>query len=217
MDVQFLEPVSSTAGLKDRLAAYIATLVAAPYVACKLFKTNVTITQQTTLDNLVEADYAGYAPSVVTTYQSTYIDPAGFAWATTPLQNFVCAGGGTANTIYSAGLVQSTGSAATATGTQSGGAVNAITVTAGGTGYLLPPRVTITDATVGVGATAHAVLTAGVVTSIVIDTGGSGYTGPVIALERPVRLIAGKSFNSGQIMALSTDAVQVIMQINQNQ
>ena len=69
--------------------------------------------------------------------------------------------------------------------------VGAIKVTAGGSGYTTPPRVTITNAsgdTVGKGCTATANIdpATGAVTSIDIVTDGSGYTSaPAVALAAP--------------------------------
>lgn len=75
----------------------------------------------------------------------------------------------------------STGFGATAAAAMSGGAITGFTVTAGGSGYVNPPKVVIKDPT-GTGATGTAVLTAGVVTSITLGAGGSGYTAPVVTL-----------------------------------
>src|SRR4051812_12782624 len=60
------------------------------------------------------------------------------------------------------------------TRTGSGGPVTAINVTNGGSGYLVPPIVTITGS--GSTAAATANLTGGVVTSINVTNGGEGYT-----------------------------------------
>ena len=215
MDVQVLDPVRTTAGLVDTLAAWKIALLAAPALVVKLFKTNVMITQITLLSALSEADYAGYVPVTISSLDGVFVDGAGTAWLNTPVALFVCAGGGTTNTIYSAGLCESTGAAATATATQAGGVVDAITVTSGGSGYQAPPSVVVTDATIGTGARAHAVLTAGVVTSIVIDAGGSGYTGPIITIEPPVRLLAGRMLANPLPMALATDAIPVVMELLQ--
>ena len=59
----------------------------------------------------------------------------------------------------------------------SGGVVDTIAITAGGTGYTFIPTVTITGGG-GSGATATAVISGrgGSVTEIIIDDGGSGYT-----------------------------------------
>lgn len=72
------------------------------------------------------------------------------------------------------------GSGATATATESAGAVNAVTITAGGSGYLPGSTVNITfTGGAGTGAAAVAVVPAtGILTtaSVTITAGGSGYT-----------------------------------------
>ncbi|MGK7926384.1 MAG: phage tail sheath family protein [Spirulina sp.] len=67
------------------------------------------------------------------------------------------------------------GSGATATATVDGGVVSAIAVVDGGSGYTLPPTVTITGGD-GSGATATATLADGSVNAITVDNGGTGYT-----------------------------------------
>lgn len=75
-------------------------------------------------------------------------------------------------------------STATATATVAAGAVNAITVTAGGSGYSTVPAVTFGGP--GSGATAVAVLTGGVVTAVNISAGGTGYTtAPTVTIAAP--------------------------------
>ena len=67
------------------------------------------------------------------------------------------------------------GAGLVATATLTSGAVSAITVTNGGTGYNAAPPITILSGG-GSGATAHALVSNGVITGIVVDSGGSGYT-----------------------------------------
>jgi len=67
------------------------------------------------------------------------------------------------------------GAGATATATLSGTGVGSIAVSAGGSGYINPPGVTITSAT-GTGATATASVSGGVVTGINVTNAGTGYT-----------------------------------------
>jgi len=69
-----------------------------------------------------------------------------------------------------------TASGATATATLTSGAVTSITVGNGGTGYNVPPLVTIASSA-GTGAAAYATVSGGAVTGIVVTNGGSGYTG----------------------------------------
>jgi hypothetical protein len=66
------------------------------------------------------------------------------------------------------------GSGATATATATAGAVTAITVSDGGSGYATAPTVVITGA--GTGATATATIVNGVVVSVTVTAGGTGYT-----------------------------------------
>jgi hypothetical protein len=81
---------------------------------------------------------------------------------------------------YSAIALRSGGTGATGTVTAAAGVVTAISVTAGGTGYIVPPLVVISGA--GTGATAVANIVGGVVVSVTITAGGTGYTGtPTVA------------------------------------
>ncbi|HKS74945.1 MAG TPA: hypothetical protein VJQ82_17190 [Terriglobales bacterium] len=66
--------------------------------------------------------------------------------------------------------------------TVSGGAITAIAVSEGGSGYFDAPTVQILDAT-GTGAAAHTEIMNGVVTSIVVDAEGSDYTSPTIVFH----------------------------------
>lgn len=74
---------------------------------------------------------------------------------------------------YSA-MALRTGSGAVATATVASGAVTAINVGTGGTGYVTPPTVVITGA--GTGAAATATIVGGVITGITVTTPGTGYT-----------------------------------------
>jgi hypothetical protein len=72
------------------------------------------------------------------------------------------------------------GSGVTATATVASGAVTAINVTAGGTGYPVAPTVVITGA--GTGAAAVANVVGGIVVSITVTAAGTGYsTAPTIS------------------------------------
>lgn len=101
---------------------------------------------------------------------------------------------------YSA-LALRNGTGATATATFDGaGAINAITIGVGGTGYPFAPTVVITDPT-GTGATATAKVVGGVVVSITITAGGAGYTAPVISFINTGATLAG----GGQLFPLNFD------------
>jgi FtsP/CotA-like multicopper oxidase with cupredoxin domain len=69
------------------------------------------------------------------------------------------------------------GAAATATVDPNSGAITAITVLSGGSGYTSAPDVTITTlpGTDGAGATATAAISGGAVTSVTVVSGGTGY------------------------------------------
>jgi len=75
------------------------------------------------------------------------------------------------------------GATATATATVAGGAVTAIAVTAGGSGYAAVPAVTIAGD--GAGATATATLTGNAVTAITVTAGGAGYTAATVTIAAP--------------------------------
>jgi len=205
---------ATNAGNLNRLQSYVLTLEANPQVQARLFVTNAEIGPTTTLGTLTEATYSGYNPIAVTNFDGPYVDESGSPYADTGSLIFTCNGGGVSNTVWSLGLTVSTGAAATATGAETGGVVDDITVTDGGSGYESVPRVVITDATIGAGATAHAVLADGVVTSIVIDDGGADYTGPIVTIDRPARLIGGVKFDQGRRMSFNTDAIIAIAEIN---
>lgn len=65
------------------------------------------------------------------------------------------------------------------------GVVIIITIASGGSGYLTPPVVTITDAGPGTGATAVGVLTGDAVTSVTITSSGGGYASPSATFAAP--------------------------------
>lgn len=57
-----------------------------------------------------------------------------------------------------------------------GGAITALSVATGGSGYTMPPRVFIASPpSPGVSATGHATLTGGAVSALTVDTAGAGY------------------------------------------
>lgn len=217
-DVQVLQAIDNGDSILKKQTAWKTALLALAVLVVKLFKTNTTPSRSFTLADMgAEADYGGYAEIAVASFAGPHVDGDGVAYMATPVCNFDCDGTNAGNTIYTAALCGTLagGVAATATATQSGGAVNAITVTAGGGPYALPPKVTIGDATIGTGAKAHAVLTAGVVTSIVIDAPGSGYTGPTVTMQAPLGLIAGAKLNPPLPMILSTDGAPIVLQLSE--
>ena len=99
---------------------------------------------------------------------------------------------------------------ASATATLSGGAVGAIGVTSGGSGYAYPPVVTLTGGGFTTPATATAMLgtgtNAGVVTSIIF-TGGAGYTSaPTVTIAPPTATaVAATTISGGELTAITTN------------
>jgi len=75
-----------------------------------------------------------------------------------------------------AGGIQAVGTAVL-----SGGAITAVAVSAGGTGYSGTPTVVITAPSGGTGATFSVTTSSGVITAITVVSGGSGYKGTVTA------------------------------------
>lgn len=74
---------------------------------------------------------------------------------------------------------------ATATATVAGGMVSAISIVAGGNGYVTAPRVNILGGG-GSGAAATATISGGVVTGVTINSSGSGYTNvPIVSIDLP--------------------------------
>lgn len=95
---------------------------------------------------------------------------------------------------YSAIAYKSFGSGATATAATDGDLITAITVGAGGTGYVEVPTITLTGGG-GTGATAIATVVAGVVTAITVTAPGTGYTtAPTVAVVAPTATAAGGAY-----------------------
>lgn len=101
--------------------------------------------------------------------------------------------------------VTNIGTRATATATVTAGTIVSISVLNGGSNYIAPPLVTITDPT-GFGATAFAILSGGVVNSIIVQNGGLNYSAsPTITIAPPPTWVYdlywsndGTSFNGGE-------------------
>jgi len=90
------------------------------------------------------------------------------------------------------------GTQAVLTAVLSGGAISAVAVSAGGSGYSGNPTVVITSSGGGSGATFSVTTSGGVITAITVVTGGSGYKGTVTA-----------SFSGGGGSGASAGAVTV--------
>jgi hypothetical protein len=203
--------VTMTNTLFDQWTAWKTDLLTAT-IFCKLFVNNVIVSAATVLSDLTEATAPGYLSVAVTTLNGPFLDQAGNAYMTTPENLFVCSGGG-ADICYGAYLVSVTGAAATATFTEASGAYTAPVVTGGGSGYLVPPKVTPTGAT-GSGAVLVAVLTAGVVTGITIVSPGTGYTTATATIEPPTVLVEAGNFPSPRPLQTITDAIPVVLELD---
>ncbi|MFT8655945.1 MAG: DUF3383 family protein [Acetobacter papayae] len=108
----------------------------------------------------------------------------------------------TPGTLY-VGALAAAASGAEATATLTDGAVSAITISAGGTGYTTAPTVTLTGGG-GTGAEATATVSGGAVTGIAVTAGGSGYTSvPTVTItaaaseDMSSQLTALRSANGG--------------------
>lgn len=198
------------------LAAFKTAFLARSYKAIKLYKTSVAIGPTTTVANLSEADFSGYAPVAISALSGPAKDAANNAYLTTAEAYFTNNGGGVGNQIYAAGIVGTIAGSTLATGTVgvTGGVVDTPVITAAGAGYLVPPKITVAGAP-GVGAQVVATINgAGEVDSITVIDGGSGYVAPTITIEPPVELLAGLNFDSPVPMIAATDALPVVVQIN---
>ena len=200
----------------ERLNDFTTDLLARSFCQLWLYQNNVVPAPGNTLAAFQEATYSGYARFTVNSFTNTAVDPQNNAYVTSALADFTCNGGGVNNTIYGSLLVATNPSGVQATATNAGNSgayATTFTITAGGSGYQVPPAVHLTGAT-GTGATAHAVLTNGVVTSIVLDTPGSAYTTYTVTIDPPMEIIKQNVLSQGGIsMALATDALTTYTQL----
>jgi hypothetical protein len=106
-------------------------------------------------------------------------------------------------------------SQATATATISGGAVTAISITAGGQGYSLNPVITLTGGD-GTGATASCVATNGVITAINVTNGGTGYTvAPTVSIPAPPSSPGGTYFTvTGSGTSFSKKMIGAVLRVS---
>jgi len=172
---------------------FLANLFSAAMADCvvHLFNGSTRFNAATTLGNLTEAFFSGYAPITVANLLPPYLAPQGgtntqiptiqFAWynpSSVDAVNVTAAGTGY-TTPPTIGFTGGGGSGATAHATVSGGNITAITVDTGGSGYTSAPTVTITGGG-GSGGTATATIanTGQGVNGISVTAGGSGYTTP---------------------------------------
>jgi hypothetical protein len=73
------------------------------------------------------------------------------------------------------------GTQAVITATLSGGAITAVSVSSGGSGYTSAPTLSVSGSGGGTGATFTVTVTDGAVTAVAVATGGSGYKGTITA------------------------------------
>jgi hypothetical protein len=198
-----------------RLSGIITAYTGLTLLQALLFKTNVPFSASLTLDQMGdEADFPDYVRKDVAGFTGPYLNVAQQAYASSGVITWTTSGGGNANQIYNGALCGDLtgGVAGTASANVVGGAIDTIDVLTGGSGYLIPPVVTITEVG-GSGAKAHAVLTGDAVTSIVVDAGGTGYAAPVVTLSIPIMLLEVYPFNPSVRMSLPTDAVQLALEL----
>lgn len=178
-----------------------------------LYQNPVTILPETSMAELIEANFGNYSRGDIASWSDVYKDSVGNSYALAPLHIFSC-DGSSGNTIYGMAIVAGNGGdQATATNPGNSGAYDAgFVITDGGTDYTAAPRVRLTGAT-GSGATAHSVITNGVVTSIVLDTPGSGYTTFTVELDPPMNLIEAGNFPTPITMTDATDALAVVPEL----
>lgn len=194
------------------LSSFITTITAGA-LWLKLFQNNISPTNTTPITALQEANFGGYAKSVITTFSTPDIDANSNAWALSPLAVFQC-NGASGNTIYGAYLSYADGTTATATNAGTGGNyITTFVITAAGSGYQQAPAVHLTGAT-GANAAAHAIITAGAVTSIVLDNPGNGaYTTYTVVIDPPEQLLIASPFQNPIPVSLATDAIAYIQQL----
>lgn len=213
MDVVLGLLVQSVLSLYEALSAYQTALLGRT-INHRLLKSNTVINEQTTLANLTEATFGGYAPIPVTAFEGPYIDATGQPYMATPVAAFGADGTTSPDNIYGAYLTASiAGTTATGTAGLTGGVITSTAITLGGTNYQAPPYITITDGT-GHGAIIEATITGGVVTALTIVAGGSGYTAPTLAFDAPSELVGGFNISPARSMGLATDGLPVVQQIS---
>jgi hypothetical protein len=216
MDVVVGNCLKAFAGMLAMLADLSTDLLGRAVCQVRLFSSNTQIQPNTDLASLTEANFSGYSPGTVTSFLAPAIDQTGNAYMASNLIDFTNNGGGVGNNIYSAALcaTEAGGVAATGTAHETAGAIDTVTLSTGGSGYKVAPKVTVAGAP-GVGAVVTATVVGGVVTALTIVNPGSGYVAPTLTIEAPVAMVAFVNFLNPRPMNLVTDALPLIMQINQ--
>lgn len=197
--------------LLDQWGSWKANLLTSG-IFMKLFVNEITIAPTTLLTDLTEATAPGYAEFAITTLHGPVLDISGNAYMTTPEAFFVTTGGGS-DVAYGAYVILNTGAAATVTFTLTAGEYTLPVIGSPGSGYIVPPKVTVTGAT-GTGAELTAQITDGEVTGITIVNPGTGYTTATATIEQPNRLIAAGNFPTPRPLQNITDAVPVVIEFD---
>jgi hypothetical protein len=189
-------------------------LVAATNVQLGCYTNPVTWGRETTLDQITEATFGGYARETLAAWNGPWLDEDGNAYIISDLVVFVCDG---TNGQGVEGLFlckDNGGTQATATATGTATEYDPVfVITDPGTLYESAPRVTLNGAT-GSGATAHAEIAGGLVVAIHLDTPGTGYTTFTVVIDPPRTLVAGGNFSVTQNMFAATDALPTNIQLS---
>jgi hypothetical protein len=136
-----------------------------------------------TLGTITTSGGSGYGPTLTVTASPSGTTATATATVTAGV---ITAVGGTSGTGYSPTLtITGAGTGATGTASVGGGAITALNLTAGGSGYGVP-TVTVAAPSAGTTATATATTANGVVTAINVTNGGAGYTSaPTVTISAP--------------------------------
>jgi len=210
----------SKAATIEMLNDFITSLAGGAELELWLYQTNIAPSPGNTLATFAaaEATFSGYSRQTGLTAGDVGYDASGNAFTTYGLQQFACSGAGVSNTIYGSLFVATNQSGTQATATNAGNAgayLSSSVITDAGSGYLVPPIVTITGAT-GSDAAAYATIADGEVTGIVFTNLGSGYTTYTMTIEKPLYLVKQNVLSaSGISMALSTDLITTYTQLIQ--
>ena len=212
-----IEPVVSVLSqneIVDILNLEEADLVANPLVQLGLYTNAITPGPSTTLGDLTEATFGGYARATIATWNGPFVDQLGNAYLISDLVVFTCDGTSGQGIVGSFLAKNNGGTQAVATNPGNAGAYHInFTVTTQGTLYQQAPTVRLTGAT-GAGATAHAIIDgAGHVIDIVLDDPGSGYTTYVVVIDPPQSLVATNPFPASVNMSSATDALPTTQQL----
>jgi len=215
MDVSVVSTVKSNQSILDMLNDWKTDLLARTNLLLRLGKGNTTIQPGTPLNALEEADFSGYSAETVSALTGPALDQGtGSGYLTTNLCSFQQNGGAVGNIIYSAYITSDIdgGVEATGTVTTTYGVISNPIVTAGGSGYLYPPKVTVLGG--GTGARVTATIVGGVVVDLVLEDGGTGYVGATLVIDPPIELIAGGMLESPWPMQGITDFLATVAVLN---